>query len=110
MFVVTNRKKEMALITLKSVGIVEYFEDVIGGDDESCMKPSACSLNGVLKFSEDKKRIIIVGDMDLDIAAGEKAGILTCGVTYGIGKKSDILEADPDYIIADLAELKSIVK
>jgi len=110
MFVVTNRRKDMALVTLNSLGIYKYFKDTISGDDESCLKPSACPLDKVLKSNIDKRRSIIVGDMDLDILSGKKAGILTCAVTYGIGKKEDIMKAEPDYIIDDVTELKDIIK
>lgn len=110
LFVVTNRKKNMAQITLHSLGIDKYFKDVIGGDNESCLKPSACSLDKALEGVEDRKRIIIVGDMDLDVLTGKEAGILTCAVTYGIGKKEDILRAKPDYIIDGMLELEEIVR
>jgi len=110
LFVVTNRKRDMARITLNSLGIDKYFKDVTGGDDESCLKPSSCLLDKALGSSRDMKRIIIVGDMDLDVLSGKEAGILTCAVTYGIGEKEDIVKAKPDYIIDDLLELKRIIK
>lgn len=109
MIVFTNRKKEMALISLKSLNIDHYFKDVIGGDDENCLKPSLCSLNKALKWCEDKKRSIIVGDMDIDILAGKNAGITTCAVTYGIGNLNDLLKTKPDYVIDDLSQLKEII-
>jgi len=58
----------------------------------------------------DRKKTIMVGDMDIDVLAGKGAGVFTCAVTYGIGKKEDIVKAKPDYIIDDLAQLKNIVK
>jgi len=110
MFVVTNRKRDMAQATLNSLKIGKYFKDIIGGDDESCLKPSVCSIDKVLKCNKNNKRSMIVGDMDLDVLSGKKAGILTCAVTYGIGKKEDIVKAEPDYIIDDIVELKDIIK
>ena len=110
MFVVTNRKRDMALVTLNSLEITKFFKDIIGGDDVSCLKPSACSLDKALKYNKNGKRSMIVGDMDLDILSGKRAGILTCAVTYGIGKKEDILKAEPDYIIDDIGQLKDIIK
>ena len=52
----------------------------------------------------------MVGDMDIDVLAGKRAGILTCAVTYGIGRKEDIEKAEPDYIIDDILELKGIIR
>ncbi|MCF7907458.1 MAG: HAD-IA family hydrolase [Candidatus Omnitrophica bacterium] len=110
LFIVTNRKKNMAQITLNSLGINKYFKDVVGGDDETCLKPSACSLEKALGNVQDRKRIIIVGDMDLDVLTGKEAGILTCAVTYGIGKRDDIVKVKPDYLVDDLLQLKEIIR
>ena len=47
--------------------------------------------------------------MDIDVLAGKNAGILTCAVAYGIGKKEDIIKAKPDYLINNILELKEII-
>lgn len=108
-YVATNRKKDVALAALENCGISKYFSDVVGSDDSSCVKPSGCPLNKILKSNSDKKKSMIIGDMDLDVLSGKEAGILTCAAAYGIGKKEDILKAKPDYIIENLLELKDIV-
>ncbi|MFH1245393.1 MAG: HAD-IA family hydrolase [Candidatus Omnitrophota bacterium] len=108
--VVTNRKYEFAAVTLKKLGIFDCFEKVLGGDDARCMKPSACLVNELIfQLKIAKNKTIMVGDMDVDILAGKAAGITTCAVTYGIGRREDILKAKPDYIIDNLAELKDII-
>lgn len=108
--IVTNRNYEFALIALNKLGIYDYFEHVVGGDDIGCMKPSSCPLDRSMnRLNTNKEEAIIVGDMDIDIVAGKKAGIITCGVTYGIGKKEDIIKAKPDFIIDDIIDLKNII-
>jgi phosphoglycolate phosphatase len=110
-YVLTNRRGKMAEITLKKFDILKYFKDVIGGDREDCLKPSPCPLNKALKYFENKRdKSMIVGDMDVDINTGKNAGIITCAVTYGVGKREDIIRARPDYIIDDLIELKEIIR
>jgi phosphoglycolate phosphatase-like HAD superfamily hydrolase len=37
--------------------------------------------------------------------AGKRAGIVTCGVTYGLGDREKLLAAQPDFIIDNLGEL-----
>jgi len=109
--IVTNRKYEFAIITLKKLGIYYYFEDIVGGDNLGCMKPSSCPLDSTVeKFNTEKAKTIIVGDMYIDILAGKRAGILTCAVTYGIGSIEDIVKAKPDFIIDDIIKLKEIIK
>jgi len=108
--IVTNRNYEFALLTLKTLSIYDYFEDIVGGDDICCLKPSSCPLDRSMgRLNADKEKAIIVGDMDIDIVAGKRAGIITCGVTYGIGKKEDIIKAKPDFIIDDIIDLKKII-
>jgi phosphoglycolate phosphatase-like HAD superfamily hydrolase len=35
---------------------------------------------------------------------------LTCAVTYGLGRREDIIKAKPDYIIDDMGKLKEIIE
>ncbi len=108
--ILTNRKREFALISLKELGILDYFDDIAGEDDAVYKKPSSCPLDRIISgFQVDKKEAIMVGDMDIDILTGKSAGIASCAVTYGIGKKEDILKVKPDFIIDDIAKLKRIV-
>lgn len=55
--IVTNGKREFALLTLKRCNIYNYFADVIGGDELDCMKPSSCPLDAVMaKFNMNKEK------------------------------------------------------
>lgn len=109
--IITNRNYEFAVMGLEHLGINMFFDDVIGGDDRDCRKPSSCSLDRTIhRLDICKERTIIVGDMDIDVITGRNAGINTCAVTYGIGKKRDIIKAKPDFIINSLIELKNIIE
>jgi len=108
--IITNRNLDSARLILKKFGIYNYFEEIMGGDDPSCAKPNACPLNNVMsKLDINKDRAIMVGDMDIDVLAGKAAGITTCAVTYGIGKKEDIIKINPDYLIDNISRLKAII-
>ncbi len=109
--IVTNRNYEFAVITLKALGIYDFFSSITGGDDIGCAKPNSCPLDkAIYHLAINKDRSIIVGDMDIDVLAGKASGIATCAVTYGIGKKEDIEKTKPDYIIDNISELKKIIK
>ena len=111
MLIVTNRTEAMAHVTLKALRIDHFFKGVVGGEDGVCLKPSACPLNKAFgTYAVSKEKSIIVGDMDVDVYAGKEAGILTCGVNYGIGKKDALVRAQPDYLIDDIAELKKLFR
>lgn len=61
------------------------------------------------EYSIPAKKAIIVGDMAIDAATGLAAGIHTCGVTYGIGRKEDLVAAKPEFLIREPLELKKII-
>ena len=108
--VVSNKSHEFSVAILKAVGIYDHFQDVMGGDDPECRKPSSCPLDRIRERLEvDKGKSVIVGDMDIDIVAGKSAGILTCAVTYGLGKKEDLRKAGPDWMIDNIARLQDII-
>jgi HAD superfamily hydrolase (TIGR01549 family) len=110
-FIVTNRYSQFADATLKGLGIRKYFEKIFGGDDENCLKPSACVLDKAIAMLKiDKDKAFIVGDMAIDINTGKNSGIKTCWVTYGLGKGQEVLPLKPDFIINDMIELKGIIK
>ncbi|MCF7916914.1 MAG: HAD-IA family hydrolase [Candidatus Omnitrophica bacterium] len=110
LFILTNRHKFLAKEALKHFDIYKYFKDIDGGDLDNCRKPSACPVDKFFATHKiDKKKSMIVGDMDIDIKTGKAAGIYSCGFTSGIGDKKDIEAANPDYLIEDLIELKNII-
>jgi phosphoglycolate phosphatase len=110
--VITNRNHKSSKTILEKMGIAHYFENIVGDNNTTCLKPSKCQFDRLFdKLSlRNREKAIMVGDMDIDILAGRAAGILTCAVMYGLGKRHDIEKAMPDYIIDEMAKLKDIIK
>jgi len=111
MAVITNRNYNSSVTILKKLSIYPYFADVIGDDNTNCLKPSRCQFDKLLNKKEikDRKKVIMVGDMDVDIIAGRASGVITCVTTYGFGEKKDLEKAKPDYMIDDISKLKDII-
>ena len=108
--ILTNRYSKFADTTLREFGIREHFEEIIGGDDESCLKPSACVLDRAFPgLKIDRAKAIIVGDMAIDVQTGKNSRIKTCWVSYGLGRREDVEPLKPDYMINDIIELKDII-
>jgi HAD superfamily hydrolase (TIGR01549 family) len=109
--VMSNKSIEFTQLALERFGIEKYFLKVIGGDDDNCRKPSACpAINLMQEFNTSLDKTIIVGDSALDVQTGRNAGILTCGVTYGIGPKEDLIRAKPDFVIDNIGRLGDILE
>ncbi len=94
---------------LTHFGIAEYFAQIQGSDDMK-FKPDPFIITKILNERGWKKDCtLMVGDTDNDIEAGRRAGVRTCGVTYGSLSREQIQQIGPDFVIDSLPELLSIL-
>jgi phosphoglycolate phosphatase len=104
--VVSNKMHRLTVAVLRGLGVESCFDMILGGDSAPQKKPDPALLQRALTgFVVPAERALMVGDGDIDIEAGKRAGVVTCGVTYGLGQKQDIIAAAPDFIIDSLSEL-----
>jgi phosphoglycolate phosphatase len=104
--VVSNKMHRLTVGVLRGLGVETLFDAILGGDSAMEKKPHPALLNDVLRrFDVPRDRAVIVGDGDTDMEAGKRAGIVTCGATYGLGDREKLLAAQPDFIIDNLGEL-----
>lgn len=97
---------ERKLYPLKAAGIDSLVDSVIVIEDTSLMKPSpepvaAC----VRRLGVEEERSLFVGDTDVDILAGKRAGTFTVGVLTGVDDYETLLEQRPDMILQGVSEL-----
>ena len=96
---------------LDSLDIDNYFEYVLGSEDVTRSKPDPEPVLKTLeKMNVDAAWTLVVGDMEVDIMMGARAGCKTCGVTYGNGTEKELTQSGAGFIINDMAELMEIVK
>jgi HAD superfamily hydrolase (TIGR01509 family) len=102
---------EAARIRLKHAGLLDFFAEVLGGDQVSNYKPHP---EGVIKliagFGVEPQATLFVGDTLADINAGRGAGAAVAAVTWGAGKREALAAAAPDYLIDDTEMLRAILK
>jgi len=104
--VVTNKMHRLANAIIQGLGIEHQLDAILGGDSVSEKKPHPALLNEVLRrYQVPVRRALMVGDGDTDVEAGKRAGVVTCGVTYGLGNTNDLRAAQPDFLIDDLTQL-----
>ncbi|MBI2986505.1 MAG: HAD-IA family hydrolase [Deltaproteobacteria bacterium] len=104
--VVTNKLHRFTVLVLRGLGIEDYFDAILGGDSVPQKKPDPGPLNQVLTtFGVRPVKALMVGDGGMDIEAGKRAGVLTCGVTYGLGDKEELAAAKPNFLVDDLRQL-----
>jgi len=109
--IASNRYEYTARRLLEALGVADPFEAIIGGDDANCRKPSPCQIENIMKmWGIPEEKTVMVGDMDYDILSGKAAGVATCAVTYGLGKREELKRIGPDFMIDDISELKGILR
>lgn len=95
--------------------LMEFIEDmhlnevipyVLGAEDVVRAKPHPDPVLQTLEvFGCKPEDALVVGDTWYDIEMGRRAGVRTCGVTYGNGSREELINAGADYLIDDFGEL-----
>ena len=108
---VTNKRAELALPLLETIGIGGYFDAVIGGECTANHKPAPDALLlAAERLGVDIDRGLMVGDSMNDVGAARNAGCPVVCVPYGYNHGRDIREAKPDVMIDSIAELVILLK
>ncbi len=82
--VASNRPCESGMLLLKKLGIETYFDKTVFGDHVINQKPDPEMILKLLDFFRmDKEKAVFIGDMDIDVYTGKKAGIDTIVVPTG---------------------------
>lgn len=105
MAVLTNKSLDMSQTILSGLSLDRYFTDVVGGDSPEGKKPCPGGLLRIMRTrGASPGETLMVGDSRNDILAGKKAGVRTCGVTYGLGIDG-FAEHPPDFTIGRFPDL-----
>lgn len=79
----TGKGKDSSVITLRQIGVFDFFDIVITGDDVEEHKPSP---EGIHKFVNNFKlnpaKVLMVGDAAADVKAAKEAGVKSALVLW----------------------------
>lgn len=106
--VISNKRENLSIKLLNELGLLQYFDLVIGSDTTPERKPSPLPILYVLsKLNIKNNEAVIVGDSNFDIDAGKKANIKTIAVTYGYRPAKSLKGAD--FLIGSMDELQNVL-
>jgi phosphoglycolate phosphatase len=107
--VISNKREALSVKILDGLGLLKYFDLVVGSDTTPERKPSPIPiLHGITKLNIKPEDAVIVGDSNFDIEAGKAAGIKTIAVTYGY-RPIELLKG-ADFTINRMDELLDILR
>lgn len=109
--VVTTKTSHFSQILLENLGVLKYFQVVIGREDVKMPKPNAEPINKALSLLEkSKKNAFMIGDTSLDIQAALNAGITPVAVSCGYESKESLEEKSIKVLLNVYEAIKFIKK
>lgn len=107
--IASSRSRNSLTELTRNMGIADYISYLLGADDVKEAKPKPEPvLKTLADLHFDADETLVVGDMVVDIQMGTKAGVRTCGVTWGNGAKEELEDAGATFIINRIEELIEI--
>jgi phosphoglycolate phosphatase len=91
--VCTNKPEAPAKRILAALGLLGFFDVVVGGDSTPWRKPDPRHLGAVLT-ALDTETAIMVGDHENDMAAARGLGLASIFVAWGYGEASGTVRAE----------------
>ncbi len=108
--VITNKPTIHVKPVLAAFGIADLFSDTLGGQSLPAIKPHPAPLFYICgKYGILPKQMLFVGDSKNDIIAANHAGCPVIGLTYGYNYNQPIVDARPDWVFDDFAEILTIL-
>jgi HAD superfamily hydrolase (TIGR01509 family) len=109
--VVTTKYQEQAETVLQRLQLAPYFQHVQGWLPGLRLKPAPDAVFAALTaLRGTPQQALMVGDTTADILAGKAAGLKTCAVTYGFGRREELQRCEPDYVLEAFDDLPNIVR
>ena len=109
--IASSRSNRSLMEFVNDMHLNEVIPYVWGAEDVAQAKPHPDPVLQTLKVYGCKPEdALVVGDTWYDIEMGRRAGVRTCGVTYGNGTREELVNAGADFLIDDFGELVSILK
>ncbi|MFH1212979.1 MAG: phosphoglycolate phosphatase [Candidatus Neomarinimicrobiota bacterium] len=108
--VISNKPYQLSITILEKLDLARHFQFVLGGDSLPTRKPDPGPILFIMqKLNLDASQVLVVGDSENDIKAGQAAGVRVVAVTYGFRDPDILRQYAPDYQIAHFGDLLKIV-
>lgn len=106
--IVTGKARRSLDISLECLGLNEFFDVIITGDDVEFPKPHPEGIYKALEFLDVlPNEAVFLGDSDADILAGKKANVLTVGVQWLPNYQTAEFNVQPDEVYRSINDFIS---
>lgn len=105
MVIQTTQLEPLIMKEIKEFGFSGFFSEV-----NSNVVDKVRTIEDIMERNGfSKEDTAYIGDMDHDIEAAKKAGIMMIASSYGYVDREKLEKKDPDFIIDDISEIEKIV-
>ncbi|GAW93057.1 HAD family hydrolase [Calderihabitans maritimus] len=102
--IVTSKGRKGTEKTVGFTGLERYMSVIVTADDVSKHKPEPEPVERALKILEAlPEHTVYVGDSPYDLVAGQRAGVKTIGVSWGMAPREVLVKHDP-WLVVDRQE------
>jgi phosphoglycolate phosphatase len=101
----TTKGTPTTRLVLERFGLLPYFDHVQGTDGFPAKPNPEVIFKALGGLGASVQECLFVGDSPADIEAAHRAGVKSCAVTYGYGKREELAKWQPDYWADQLADL-----
>jgi phosphoglycolate phosphatase-like HAD superfamily hydrolase len=108
--IATTKRSDVASGLLGKLGLLHYFDLILGITDVDSPKPAPDIIELTLsRLGVKPREAVFIEDTTIGLEAGVRAGIHTVGVTTGTHDRKKLSTLHPDYIIDGLTELMQLI-
>ena len=106
--IATSKSVLFAAPLLDALGLTRFFVAVAAADADDTQDDKAAIVGRALALL-DERPVAMVGDRSFDIEAARAHGLLSIGVTWGIGSTEELRAAGADLLVEEPSELLAVV-
>jgi phosphoglycolate phosphatase len=111
--VLTNKPAAPSVRILDALGLLDAFDQVIGGDSPYNRKPDPGGLFAMMAAAQTSAaQTLLVGDSGIDLETARRAKVDCCLVAYGFGYRDDLAPwlRPGEQIVGDAQELGGVIE
>lgn len=109
--VITNKPSPFSEDMLEKLGVAEYLSVILTGSSDHPPKPDPTGLLRVLhKENVAPADALLVGDSEVDLETGRRAGIETVLITHGFVSRDALEFHNPRWLVATFEEFLALAR
>lgn len=109
--VVTSKRRETALFSIRQFDLDPYFEILIAREDTTVHKPDPEPIYEAMRRLSitDSKKVLFVGDSIHDLRCANRAGVDSVMVDWTYMPREELAAENPTYWISSLSDISCIL-